>query len=298
VTSRRLLWLSAGVGALALGGPAGILVMASEDTGTWPFFLIAVALGACVGWKTAWKEMRKRWAELRVVARIGKELGLACERSVPEKRMRRYFALPLFDMLHGWRRFRHVMSGPVGEGSVLLFDYEPVSPQNNAARTVILFPDVGLPEFEMRPRKVWHFLGKGLHFHPEELLDEFGRQLMRQFSSAYTVEAMEEEAVRGLFSMEKVALLAGHPGWVVQSYGGHLLLCKGRKKVPLQERPALFREGLALAGLFHPPLCPEDPWGGRATPAPWRIRQKPTRFKDLPRPGPGPSSDDRFVGFE
>jgi hypothetical protein len=296
VTSRRYSCLAAAVVALVLGGLAWIFL---PGLGTArPYFVLAAAAGgACMGWKVGRHEMRKRWAELRVVARVRKELNLDYQRDVPERRMRRYFSLPLLDA-QGWRRFRHVMSGPAGEGSVLLFDYEPYGQETNTSRTVILFPDVGLPEFEMRPRRVWDFLGKGIRFHPEELPDEAGQELMRSFTGSYLVEALEEEEVRRLFSMEKIAFLVGHPGWKVQSYTGHLAMYKGRKKVPLQERPALFREALALARLFHPPLCPEDPWGGRTMPAPWRIRQKPARFKDRSRPEPGPASDERFVGFE
>jgi hypothetical protein len=298
MTSRRYSCLAAVVVALVLGGLAWIFL---PGLGTArPYFVLAAAAGgACLGWKVGREVMRKRWAELRVVARVRKELGLKYERKVSERRMRRYFSLPLLDA-QGWRRFRHVMSGPAGKGSVLLFDCDLVSDRKYLSRTVVLFPDVGLPEFELHPRRFWEFLSKRVRvrFYPEELPDDRGQRIIRAFMAWYTVEALEEGEVRRLFSTEKVSFFIWHPGWEVQSYGGHLLLCKDRKKVPLQQRPALFREALALAGLFHPPLCPEDPWAGRATPTPWRIRQKPARFKDRARPGPGPASDDRFVGFE
>jgi hypothetical protein len=286
MTSRRFGGLSTALVALALGALVWLMAAASGVPGGYSVLLALVAVGAYLDWKHRQYERHQRWADLRVVARVRKELGLAYERNLPEKRMRRYFSLPLFDSRSS---FGHLMSGPAGEGRVLLFDYR--------GRTVILFPDVGLPEFELRPPRRWGFLGQPVRFDPEELPDEVGRQLMRFFTRFYTVESPNEGEVRPLFSREKVCFFVGHPGWEVQSYAGHLLLFKGRKKVPLGLRPALFREALALARQFHPPLCPECPWAGRTVPASWGIQLKPARFKG-PRPMPGPSRDERFVSSE
>jgi hypothetical protein len=302
MTSRRSGCLLAVLTALFLGGQAWailwgltalfcpIVALAITAGGT----LAAAAGGACMGWKAGRHEVLKRWADLREVAHVRKELGLDYERNLPEWQMRRFFPLPLFDSPVS-RKFGHVMSSTAGEGRVLLFGYEPTISRG----PVILFPDVGLPEFELHPRKWWDFQGKGLRFDPEELPDEAGQELMRSFTGSYLVEALEEEEVRQLFSMEKVAFLAGHPGWEVQSYAGHLAMYKGRKKVPLQKRPALFREALALARLFHPPLGTDDgPWARRAGPSAGQIQTKPSRFGNSPHPGPGPASDGRFVNSE
>jgi hypothetical protein len=309
MTSRRFGGLSTALVALALGVLVCFVAAAAGAPGGLPFTLAVIAVWSYLAWRNTREETHNPyWEELRVRRRVREELGVVLhrveadqalrarvreelrldyERKVPAKRMRRYFSLPLFDSRSS---LGDVMSGRAGEGQALLFDYR--------GRTVILFPDVGLLEFELHPPRRWDFRGQGVGFDSEELLDEAGRQLMRDFTRSYTVEALEGEEVRRLFSMEKVAFLAGHPGWEVQSYGGHLLLCKGRKKAPLQERPALFREALALASLFHPPLGAEGPWAGRAGPSAGQIQTKPSHLGDSPRPGPGPASDGRFVSSE
>jgi MFS family permease len=247
-------------GSATIGAVVGWLLLGDD----WPWGAIGAAV---VAWGVlAAKARRKRTEDLPIVAR---ELGMDYEED----------ARVIFDRHPGLRdvsvfddlfRAEALYSGTRHGLTVAVFDLTTESNEPGSEggsrdhRTVAVVPGLGLPGFEVTPKKqgagmVVRGLGiSGLHLDPgaaddlehAEVVDQFRRNYFvfaspQQGSSDEVPPSVDELArVRRLFSVEVMARLVEWPGYLLNCEGGHLVL--SRFHGPLNDffLPVAWRERL------------------------------------------------------
>lgn len=237
--------------ALTVGGPVFLFVALVTPTRTG--FLVAEAVtlaGAILGGLVGWHDHVRRWAKVRLVVRVRRELGFEYRAKVPPKE------LEPFRSLHLFQSHRHIPATDWMQGfwhgeSVLLFDFV-ISGGSQATRTagqaVVLFPEsaAGFPVFHLRPRNpLRDFLGDDVSFDAAAVEEGEQRQSIERFTKSYVVVSQDEAGVRHHFTASVLHVLADQTGWVIESDGRHLMVMRA-EDTPLGERPAYLEKAFAL----------------------------------------------------
>ncbi len=142
-------------------------------------------------------------------------------------------------------------------------------------RTVVLLPAEGLAHFNLNAKTIGYRLLAWIGAHgvtfdssagstPEDraAIEAFGRHYQLTTGDATDLAAgtpgiytEEDEAARQAFSLRVLKWLVQHPGWSMESHGGHLALWRGKETPSARRRLAMIDDALAvLDRLNHPDI--------------------------------------------
>ena len=189
--------------------------------------------GAAVGWFVL-ALARAEGKRTEALSQAASALGLVFEPRGDLDLLRATADLPLFNRGRS-RQVRNVMRGrAAGEGDIKIFDYRYTTGGGKNShtwrQTVALFPaGDGLPDFVLAPENIFHRIGK-LFGYQDVDFDE-----NREFSSRYLLRGRDETAIRAAFTSDRLAFLAGEPGWTIEARSGHLAVYKARRRVRPEE---------------------------------------------------------------
>ena len=160
-------------------------------------------------------------------------------------------APPLFDQGHS-RRAKNAMDGETAGHRVVLMDYTYVTGSGKSRtehkQTVVLFPASarGLPDFTLAPESFFHRIGQVFGYQDIDFAEDAA------FSGAYLLRGEDEPAIRAAFHATVRSLLAGNPGWTVQTKQGAAVLCRAGKRCKPPELPAFLAEALRVLASLSP----------------------------------------------
>lgn len=148
--------------------------------------------------------------------------------------------LPLFRHGHS-KKVRNVMTGRAGDAEVKLFDYRYTTGSGKQSHTwaqsVALFPaGRGLPDFVLAPENVFHRIGQLFGYQDIDF------EQNAEFSSRYLLRGRDETAIRAAFGDDRLAFLAGEPGWTIEVFNDFLAVYRAGKRCKPGEVQAFFSE--------------------------------------------------------
>ena len=195
--------------------------------------VLFVLAGAVVAGIAAFLTNRRAQALREALHGVAGELGLRYEEGdvqvPPEARLK----VPLF--AH-WSRCANRLSGKSHGVPAQMFDLTTVPPgeEPQGLWTVVVFEQTDLPAFACFPNVWWTRRDRtrmsSLNFD-EAVGDELSRQAVTEFQTAYqvclrqTAAGSDEDEARRLCA-PRMAALARHPGWCIQSADGCLVLAR------------------------------------------------------------------------
>lgn len=163
-----------------------------------------------------------------------------------------------------WHRGEHWLRWNDGQAWLDMVDVTEVERQSDSStttqRTVFLADIAGVPEFELRPRRLWHrwlrAFGFGeLSFDASQATCEHDRRAVERFvqywhlatddlalrDQRWPSASEREDAVRRWFTPSLMERLEPFRGWSVQSQHGRVIVWYGRGFAPADRRDALLR---------------------------------------------------------
>jgi hypothetical protein len=239
----------------------------------WPFSSVYVcsAAGAALGIVGEVVRARREGHHTRQLAELAESLGFTLAAEVSVQDLSEWRALPVFQK---WAGARNRMSGTVSGLSVEMVDYtykvrgDEGNSYHDQTVVLLLVDDQDLPAFELQPRtlalQIVGLMGvEGIVFSSQgvpavdaEVIARFGKhyhlstgleaEAAKLVAPASAAAADQDAALRRLFSLEVLSLLADHPGWSVQGVGRHLALWRPGKIVAPASRPGFLEEALAI----------------------------------------------------
>ncbi len=166
-----------------------------------------------------------------------------------------FLFLPDLSDHESWRA-REILSGPVGDQTVVVFDHAPQPAEEDGEsgrQTTIVFLDAwrGRPNFVIVPQDG---LGSLLRSQGFPVFDARGlpaedRRAFARFVSHYQLHGFDlgdEDALRQAFPLDTLAFLGEHPAWSIRGHRGHLVLGLSNQTFSGRERVALLAEADAL----------------------------------------------------
>jgi hypothetical protein len=223
---------------------------------------------------------------------VAGELGLAYEEGQVEVALE---ARPRTSLLAQWGRCENRLSGMNDGVRAQMFELTTISKGGDSAVhrpwTVVLFEQTRLPVFACFPNTWWTLQDRSVmtpvSFDPA-VGDETTREAVAGFQKAYqvclhdTARRSDEDEVRQLFRAPRLAVLARHPGWAVESADGCLVFAR-RGIASASDRAALWRE----AGELRRALLAPASSSVRAIPAAAGMERSRERNRRIGRKGGG-----------
>lgn len=148
------------------------------------------------------------------------------------------------------KRINNVIQGHYDNIEVLLFDYRYFKGSHRHFRvyrqTVGAFKIVGgeLPEFSLRPEKVFHKLGTVAGYQDLDFAHH------PRFSKSYLLRGPDEDIIRALFSPEVLEFLANHPGWCVEGGGQWLTVYRRDRRANADKLGDFVKDSFEICALF------------------------------------------------
>ena len=246
---------------------------------------VCAGIGAALGLVLGIILVLRRAGHADRIAALCQRLNLQYVRDVAREQLTRYHGLRLFE-IRRWQEAANLMSGTYDGVEVELLDYEFVEHGDESTthyrQTVALFPECGnkLPPFELAPRglmiKLFYRVAgvEGITFEPAEFTSGWDRDVIERFRQLYFLmprmdevlraaeqrrvrnelgtevdEALpvsSEPAIRRLFNVELLRVLADRPGWSVESDGVNLAVWRSRRIVPAADRDEFIRQAVPI----------------------------------------------------
>ncbi len=143
------------------------------------------------------------------------------------------------------RKVRNLLRRSENDGETLLFDYQYTIQSGKSSHTTrqtvaVLSTPRDLPQFELRPERVYHRVGTALGYQD---IDIEGQP---EFSSSYLLRGADEKAIRRMFSSSMARDLAGRPGWSVEGKERWLTIYRHGKRVRPDEMIGFLEEAREL----------------------------------------------------
>ncbi|HSK10273.1 MAG TPA: hypothetical protein VK911_11915 [Vicinamibacterales bacterium] len=199
-------------------------------------FTVPVAVGlGMAGLVVAYIRAERRRNE--GMARASETIGFAFTPKGDPGELKARADLPLFGNGHS-RKVRNVMTGRMGGVEAQLFDYQYTvgggKHSHTWRQTVALLPaPPGLPDFVLAPENIFHKVGQRFGYQDIDF------DHSPEFSSRYLLRGTDETAIRAAFSQDRLAFLAGQPGWTVESRGAYLGIYRAGKRCRPEDLPGL-----------------------------------------------------------
>jgi len=156
----------------------------------------------------------------------------------------------LFSRGHS-RRITNVLTRRADDTLVTIMDYRYTTGGGKNShtwrQTVVLYKcsRLRLPAFALRPENVLHKIGSALGYQD---IDFHSHPI---FSKQYLLRGAEEQAVRNLFSGERLAYYEQHKGLSTEGAGDQLVFYRSGKRVPPQKLRSFVEEGSVILRLFR-----------------------------------------------
>jgi hypothetical protein len=198
---------------------------------------VAVGLGVAALIVASIRGERRR---NEAMARASETIGFAFAPKGHPGDLKALADLPLFGSGHS-RKVRNLMTGRMGAVGARLFDYQYTvgggKHSHTWRQTVALIPaPPGLPDFVLAPENIFHKVGQRFGYQDIDF------DHSPEFSSRYLLRGADETAIRAAFSPDRLAFLAGQPGWTVESRGGYLGVYRAGKRCRPEDLPTLFAD--------------------------------------------------------
>ncbi|MGB0522153.1 MAG: hypothetical protein ACPGJS_04295 [Flammeovirgaceae bacterium] len=190
---------------------------------------------------------KKRTTALIAVAQ---KLSMTFETKDEDKALRNHLKGFRLTSLGSGRKAYNIFTGNADDLQVKLFDYRYTVGSGKSSstynQTIAYFQSdqLLLPKFKMRPENVFHRIG-----------NTFGMQDINfkeypLFSKQYLLQGEHEEAIRELFTRQKLELFTEHKGLCVEGDMHQLLIYRNGKRVSPEEIPSFLQENLMIANTF------------------------------------------------
>jgi hypothetical protein len=222
-----------------------------------PFVAIALFLAAVAAFflGTKWRA-KKRWEGLLAVA-VGLGLSFAGDEFDAE-RMPELGEVPLFAKGRAKKGSNHLF-GVIDGVDVEAFDYQFTTGSGKSTQTHrqtvavyrVIGAGLGLPRFEMRPRRWYHTVGSW-----------FGYRFVKfdshpRFHGAYLLRGPDEAALREWFGPTLLEYLQERPGWHIASGGSRdgneaIVIYRDGKLVAVAEMAGFLREAAVMGAVIAP----------------------------------------------
>jgi hypothetical protein len=239
----------------------------------WPLSSVYLcsAAGAALGIVGEVVRARRERRQTRQLAELAESLGFRFSAEVSAQDLSEWRVLPVFQK---WYGARDRISGKASGLPVEMVDYTYVvrgdEGDSTYDQTVVLLcaDDKDLPAFDLQPRtlgvQILNLMGvEGIRFSSQvvsaveaEVIERFSKKY--HLSTGLEAEALkladpesaasvdQDAALRRLFSLEMLSMLADHPGWCAQGVGRRLALWRPSKVVAPANRPDFLEEALAI----------------------------------------------------
>ena len=158
--------------------------------------------------------------------------------------------LHLFDQGHS-KKFMNMMTGSANGVEVAIFMYRYKTGggkhQHTHNQTVISFqsPDLMLPQFEIRPERLFHKIGKAFGYR------DINFDSHPQFSKQYLLRGPNEDAIREFFDVDRLDFIEELPkGVCIEAQHNRLIFYRGGKRLKPDQIRDFMAEGFGVFAVF------------------------------------------------
>lgn len=146
------------------------------------------------------------------------------------------------------RKMNNLVEGVTDEVRIAIFDYQYTTgsgrSQTTTAQTVAALqsPQLGCPDFSMRPESVFDRVGGMLGFQDIDF------ESHPEFSRLFVLKGSDEEAVRTMFTPSLLEYFESRPGISVEGFGQNMCFFRSGKKVPPDKLKELLADAYEVFG--------------------------------------------------
>lgn len=158
----------------------------------------------------------------------------------------------LFKQGHS-KKFMNMMTGTANGVEVVIFMYRYKTGggkhQHTHNQTVISFQssNLALPQFEVRPERMFHKIGKAFGYQDIDFESHPG------FSKQYLLRGPNEGAIRDAFDMDRLDLIEQLPkGVCIEAHQNRLIFYRAGKRLKAEQIRDFMAEGFSVFSAFKP----------------------------------------------